>query len=104
MKYTLGLSYSPYFIAEIGSNFDGDIERAKDLICLAKESGAHAAKFQHYTASGLVSDRGFSDLGSKVEHQAQWENSVFETYEKASLPIEWTAELVATCVEQGIEF
>ena len=39
-----------YFIAEIGSNFDGDIERAKDLIYLAKESGADAAKFQHYTA------------------------------------------------------
>ena len=34
-----------YFIAEIGSNFDQDLSRAKDLIFLAKEAGADAVKF-----------------------------------------------------------
>lgn len=36
----------PYFISEIGSNFDGSISRATKLIELAKKSGADAAKFQ----------------------------------------------------------
>ncbi len=35
-----------YIIAEIGINHNGDIEIAKDLIDVAKESGADAVKFQ----------------------------------------------------------
>ena len=50
-----------YFIAEIGSNFDGDIGRAKELIYMAKDAGADAAKFQHYTANSLVSDFSFKN-------------------------------------------
>ena len=61
-----------YFIAEIGSNFDNDLNRAKDLIYLAKNSGADAVKFQHYTAKSLVSDYGFKSLGSRKSHQEKW--------------------------------
>jgi N-acetylneuraminate synthase len=100
----VGLDHPPYFIAEIGSNFDGDLQRAKDLIYLAKDSGAHAAKFQHYTAECLVSDEGFKSLGSMVSHQSGWKSSVYETYHKASLPREWTNELKETCDDAGIEF
>ena len=93
-----------YFIAEIGSNFDQDLNRAKNLIYLAKEAGADAAKFQHYTAHTLVSDRGFMALGKAQSHQAQWKKSVFNTYEDASLNKDWTATLKTTCDEVGITF
>lgn len=93
-----------YFIAEIGSNFDHDLNRAKDLIYMAKEAGADAAKFQHYTAGTLVSDYGFKQLGSGQSHQAGWKKSVFETYEEASLNQDWTAILKQTCDEVGISF
>ena len=33
----IGKNLPTYFIADIGANHDGDINRAKDLICLAKE-------------------------------------------------------------------
>jgi sialic acid synthase SpsE len=93
-----------YFIAEIGSNFDGDLERAKALIYLAKEAGADAAKFQHYTADSLVSDVGFRQLGARQSHQANWQKSVFETYRAASLDPTWTCALRETCAEAGITF
>ncbi len=93
-----------YFIAEIGSNFDRDLNRAKDLIYLAKEAGANAAKFQHYTAGSLVSDHGFKELGSSQSHQASWKKSVFETYQDASLNRDWTSVLKQTCDEAGISF
>ena len=93
-----------YFIAEIGSNFDQDINRAKDLIYLAKDSGADAAKFQHYTAMSLVSDYGFKALGKSKSHQALWEKSVYNTYDDASLNIDWTQELKDTCDDAGITF
>ena len=45
----------PYLIAEIGVNHGGDLERAKSLIKLAHQGGAHAAKFQTYQADKLAS-------------------------------------------------
>lgn len=100
----ISLSDPVYFIAEIGSNFDRDLDRAKDLIYLAKEAGADAAKFQHYTADSLVSDPGFKGLGSRQSHQAAWKKSVFETYQDASLNRDWTAALKETCDAAGLTF
>ena len=45
----------PYVIAEIGVNHEGSLATAKQLIELAHEGGAHAAKFQSYKANTLAS-------------------------------------------------
>ena len=45
----------PYIIAEIGVNHEGSLDKAKELIKLAKEGGADAAKFQTYKAETLAS-------------------------------------------------
>ncbi len=103
-KRVVSINNPTYFIAEIGSNFDGDLNRALDLIKLAKDSGADAVKFQHYTAASLVSDEGFKSLGGKSAHQKEWKKSVFETYEKASLNKEWTSLLHKECLLKDIEF
>ena len=42
-------------IAEIGNNHEGDIELAKEMICLAAKSGANAVKFQTIVPEKLVS-------------------------------------------------
>jgi sialic acid synthase SpsE len=93
-----------YFIAEIGSNFDNDLSRAKDLIYLAKEAGADAAKFQHYTANSLVSDFGFKKIGNSKSHQSSWKKSVYETYKDASINQNWTCVLQETCRDAGLSF
>jgi len=93
-----------YFIADIAANHDGDIERAKDLIFLAAESGADAAKFQHFKANSIVSDFGFKSLGSKSSHQAKWGKSVYEVYEDASLDLSWSIQLKETCDKAKITF
>ena len=93
----------PYFIAEIGSNFDRSLKRAKELIRISADSGADAAKFQHYTSSSLVSDFAFGQLPNK-SHQSSWVDSVSLTYEKASLNHEWTQELKLECDRYKIDF
>jgi sialic acid synthase SpsE len=101
----IGLNCPTYFIAEIGSNFDGDLGRATDLIKIAADSGADAVKFQHYTAQSLVSDVGFRALGSETKtHQTKWEASVSEVYEAASLNQAWTASLSEAAHNEGIAF
>jgi sialic acid synthase SpsE len=103
-KTPIGMSHPAYFIADIAANHDGDIERAKLLIRLAKKAGANAAKFQHFRAETIVSKEGFEAMGSKLSHQSKWRKSVFEIYKGASVPWEWTGELAATCREEDIDF
>jgi sialic acid synthase SpsE len=70
---TIGLNHPTYFIADIAANHDGDLERAKLLIRLAKEAGADAAKFQNFDAPKIVSDYGFKAMNSgRFQHQATW--------------------------------
>lgn len=102
--HTLGESHPTYFIADISANHDGDLERAKALIHLAKEAGADAAKFQNFRAPQIVSDYGFKSLGGQISHQASWKKSVFEIYQDASLPFEWTPLLKAECDRVGIDY
>lgn len=100
----IGEEYPTYFIADIAANHDGDLERAKDLIWMAKEAGANAAKFQHFNADTIVSDYGFKSLGSQQSHQAKWQKSVFEVYQDATLGLGWTPTLKETCDQAGISF
>lgn len=50
-------STCPYIIAEIGVNHNGSINKAKELIDLAKEGGANAAKFQSYKAGRIAAKK-----------------------------------------------
>ena len=95
--HKIGENYPTYFIADIAANHDGDLDRAKLLIRLAKEAGADAAKFQNFRAPKIVSDYGFRTMNSQVSHQASWEKSVTEVYQEASIPFEWTPILKETC-------
>jgi len=100
----IGCNYPTYFIADIAANHDGDLQRAIDLIYLAAEAGANAAKFQHFQAKTIVSDKGFRDMGGKQSHQSKWKKSVSEVYADASVSLNWTEELKNTCKDAGIPF
>lgn len=100
----IGEDYPPYFIADVGANHDGQIERAYKLIELAKEAGADAAKFQNFQADKIVSKHGFESLGNQMAHQAKWKKSVYETYQDASISFDWTMKLKEKCDEVGIDY
>ena len=101
---TLSLNHPTYFIADIAANHDGHLDRAIELIRLAKEAGADAAKFQNFRAPKIVSDYGFKSLGGQLSHQSEWKKSVFEVYADASVPFEWTPILKEACDEFDIHY
>jgi len=100
----IGTRHPTYFIADIAANHDGDLGRAKKLIALAKQAGADAAKFQNFHAERIVSDYGFKSLGDQRSHQSKWKKSVFEVYQDATLPDNWTPILKEECDRVGIEY
>ena len=45
---------TPYIIAEIGANHNGDMDLAKKMIDSAVECGCDAVKFQSWTPKSLI--------------------------------------------------
>jgi sialic acid synthase SpsE len=103
-KKKIGLDYPTYFIADIAANHDGNFQKAVDLINKAKESGADAAKFQHFTADTIVSKKTFDEMRTKLSHQKNWKKSVHQVYDEASLKLEWTEKLKKECDKIDIDF
>ena len=103
-KSKIGIDYPTYFIADIAANHDGNFQKAVDLIHLAKESGADAAKFQHFNAETIVSKKTFEEMRVKVSHQKNWKKSVYEVYKDASLNLNWTNKLKIECKKVGLDF
>jgi len=100
---SIGKDSPCYIIAEIGANFDGDIEKAKRLISAAKECSADCAKFQSFKAEKIVSAGGFAKMNLKGVH-GSWGRPVHEVFRDAEFPREWHKELNDYCKEIGIDF
>ncbi|WP_338729868.1 N-acetylneuraminate synthase family protein [Haladaptatus sp. DJG-WS-42] len=87
-----------FIIAEAGSNHNGDLEIAKELIDAAVNAGADAVKFQTFRAEDLyVEDSG------EVEYLED-KRDIYEIIESMEMPYEWIPELYDYCQEQGILF
>ena len=101
-KRLIGIGHPTYVIAEIGSNFDGSLARAKHLARMSKAAGADAFKIQSFTAPKIVSGVGFKDL--KIAFQAKWDKSVVEVYRAAEFPREWLKDISDYCRKIEIDF
>lgn len=100
-KKPIGHGHPCYVIAEIGSNFDGKLSKAKRLIKLAKECGADCAKFQTFKTEKIISKRGFE---KKSTFQSKWKKPVWDVYKEAEFPRQWISELSKYSKKIGIDF
>lgn len=98
----LSSASSPEIIAEIGVNHEGSLDRAKQLIDRAASAGAHACKFQTYSAERLA---------SKASSPAYWDlreeptESQFDLFSKLGTLKERDYEVLAShCKDVGVEF
>lgn len=90
-------------IAEISANHLGSLDRAKQLITAAKSGGASFVKFQHYRPDTITVRGDHPDL--KITGGTLWDGkSLWDLYEEAMTPWEWTGELANYCEELKIEW
>ena len=90
----------PYIIAELSGNHNGDINRAFDLIKMAKEAGADAVKLQTYTADTITMDH---DSNEFIVRGGLWDGyKLYDLYKVAHTPWDWHPQLFAYAKEIGI--
>ncbi len=98
----VGEGHPAYIIAEMSANHAGSIERAKEIIRAAKESGADCIKIQTYTPDTIT-----IDCHNEYFHieKGTWEGeNLYSLYGKAYTPWEWQQELKEEADKVGIDF
>src|SRR3989344_5875805 len=100
---TLSLNDPTFFIADIGANFDQNLNKAKQLALAAKEAGADVVKFQTFKSEKIVSGPSFSKMTLKGIH-GKWQKPINEVYREAEFPHSWHKELMNYCREIGVMF
>lgn len=84
-----------YVIAEIGSNHNGSLDTAKELIDAAKQSGCDCVKFQIFSADSLYS--------KNTKDFDQYKN-VWQLIKGLEVPLSFFSEIKKHCDNIGIDF
>jgi len=74
--------------AEIGSNHDGDLGKALELVDIAAECGADIAKFQGFLADEMVAPN----------------DPNYQMLKRLEMPRDWYPQLMERCTARGIDF
>lgn len=99
---SIGEGSPVYLIAEMSANHAGSLERAKEIIHAAAESGADCIKIQTYTPDTLTID--CDNEYFRVEN-GTWEGeNLYRLYGKAYTPWEWQGLLKEEAQKAGIDF
>lgn len=91
-----------FIIAEAGSNHDGKLEQAKQLIDIAADAGADAVKFQTFLADKIVAKT--KERASYLDKLVSKDETMHDIFKKLELPRKWLKELFDYAYSKGLIF
>lgn len=98
----VGAGYASFVVAEVGINHNGELERALEMVQVAKDAGCDAVKFQTFKATEFISDPGqmftYRSQGREVTESML---GMFKRYELAEDA--WSV-IKTECQRIGIQF
>ena len=96
----IGTDFTPYVIAELSANHNGQLAVAMKIIEEAKRAGADAVKLQTYTPDTITLKANSEDFQIKG---GLWDGqTLYSLYQQAHMPWEWHAPLFEHAAKLGI--
>ena len=92
---------SPYVIAEVGVNHDGQLSKAFEIVKIAKHAGADAVKFQTFKAENLST---VNTPKANYQLSRDLPRSHFEMLKSLELKYDDHILIVSLCEKLGIDF
>jgi N,N'-diacetyllegionaminate synthase len=99
----IGIAHPPYFVAEIGSNHNGDMQLCRRIVDAARSCGVDAVKFQSWSKHSLISAPEYArnpSYSDKKKHFGSLEGMV----EKYQFTPEQHREIFDYCRDREIAF
>ena len=94
----------PYIIAELGSNHNGDMDLARELIVQAKEAGADCVKFQSWNKNSIFSKKKFDDnYFISDDYRDRDDYTLEEIVDKYSISEQELLEMKKFCDDVGMD-
>jgi N-acetylneuraminate synthase len=98
----IGVSASPFVIAEMSGNHNQSLDRALAIVEAAAESGAHALKIQTYTADTMTLDLEEGEFFISDPNSLWKGKSLHKLYQEAYTPWEWHKPIYDRARELGM--
>lgn len=99
----VGDDSSPFIVAEIGSNHNGDMDLCRDIIDAAVEAGADSVKFQSWTEDTLISEEEYQ-RNTEYENKKKHFGTLREMVREYQFTPEQHRTIQEYCQEQDITF
>src|SRR5690606_15949902 len=103
----IGKGLSPYIIAEIGSNHNGDMDLCRRMIDAAVEAGADCVKFQSWNQNSLISKAEYArntDYGDSEADKHRHFGTLEDMVTQYQFTPEHHHEIAAYCAEKNVHF
>jgi pseudaminic acid synthase len=101
-KYRVGPDAPPFIIAEVSGNHGGSLATARRIVESVAASGAHAVKFQTYTADSMTFDVDHPRFRITDPSSPWVGRHLYELYTEAATPWDWHAPLFELARELGL--
>lgn len=100
--YVVGSNHPPFIIAELSGNHNQSLDKAKQLISLAKAAGVHAVKLQTYTPDTITLNIQESEFLINEPTNLWKGRNLYDLYREAYTPWEWHDSLFQYAKELGL--
>lgn len=99
---TIKAGNDPYIVGEVGINHNGEIDRALEMIHVAKKAGCDAVKFQTFVADEVCNDS--TQTYTYRSQGKEKTESMLDMFKRYELPREAWKTIKGECRKVGIDF
>jgi len=101
-EFIIGKNQKPFLIGEVGINHNGEIEKAFEMIEIAKKIGLNAVKFQTFNADEFINDKSlmhtYTSNGKKITE------SQYDMFKRCEFSIDEWNKIKEKCDKEQIIF